>query len=330
MKIIVTGGAGFIGSALVKLLIDKGHIVINIDSLTYAGNLKNLNLFAKNKNYNFVKSNICDKIKMLKIFKKYNPDAILHLAAETHVDNSINKSNTFIKTNINGTYNLLETLRNFLHKKNKNFKFIHISTDEVYGSLGLKGKFTETSPYLPNSPYSASKASSDHLVRAWYETYNIPSIITHCSNNYGPRQFPEKLIPVIISKAINNKKIPIYGNGKNIRDWIHVEDHVEALYKILKYGKIGKVYNIGSENEITNINLAKKICMILDSIRPKSGSYKDQIVFVNDRLGHDYRYSINSSLIKNELGWRPKIKLNDGLKTTIDWYIKNKNYLKSK
>ena len=332
MKIIITGGAGFIGSSLINLLIKKGHTVINIDSLTYAGNLKNLNFVEKHKNYFFIKSNICNKTKILEIFKKYNPSAIMHLAAETHVDNSIGKPNTFIRTNINGTYNLLEAVRNFLSKKNKNFKFkfIHISTDEVYGSLGSIGKFKEKTPYSPNSPYSASKAASDHLVRAWYKTYKLPTIITNCSNNYGPRQFPEKLIPVIISRAIKNKQIPIYGKGKNIRDWIHVQDHVDALYKILLKGKIGKTYNIGSENEISNIDLAKKICTLLDEIKPKKNSYKKQLAFVKDRLGHDYRYAINSNLIKKELAWKPKIKFNDGLKKTIKWYLKNHSYLKYK
>ncbi len=332
MKIIITGGAGFIGSSLINLLIKKGHTVINIDSLTYAGNLKNLNFVEKHKNYFFIKSNICNKTKILEIFKKYNPNAIMHLAAETHVDNSIGKPNTFIRTNINGTYNLLEAVRNFLSKKNKNFKFkfIHISTDEVYGSLASIGKFNEKTPYSPNSPYSASKAASDHLVRAWYKTYKLPTIITNCSNNYGPRQFPEKLIPVIISRAIKNKQIPIYGKGKNIRDWIHVQDHVDALYKILVKGKIGKTYNIGSENEISNIDLAKKICTLLDEIKPKKNSYKKQLAFVKDRLGHDYRYAINSNLIKKELAWKPKIKFNDGLKKTIKWYLKNHSYLKYK
>tara|TARA_Y100001970_G_scaffold233393_1_gene290937 strand:- start:29 stop:1027 length:999 start_codon:yes stop_codon:yes gene_type:complete len=332
MKILITGGAGFIGSSLINLLIQKGHKVINIDSLTYAGNLKNLNFVEKHKNYFFIKSNICNKTKILEIFKKYNPNAIMHLAAETHVDNSIGKPNTFIRTNINGTYNLLEAVRNFLSKKNKNFKFkfIHISTDEVYGSLASIGKFNEKTPYSPNSPYSASKAASDHLVRAWYKTYKLPTIITNCSNNYGPRQFPEKLIPVIISRAIKNKQIPIYGKGKNIRDWIHVQDHVDALYKILVKGKIGKTYNIGSENEISNIDLAKKICTLLDEIKPKKNSYKKQLAFVKDRLGHDYRYAINSNLIKKELAWKPKIKFNDGLKKTIKWYLKNHSYLKYK
>ena len=332
MKILITGGAGFIGSSLINLLIQKGHKVINIDSLTYAGNLKNLNFVEKHKNYFFIKSNICNTTKIIEIFKKYNPNAIMHLAAETHVDNSIGKPNTFIRTNINGTYNLLEAARNFLSKKDKNFKFrfIHISTDEVYGSLGSIGKFNEKTSYSPNSPYSASKAASDHLVRAWYKTYKLPTIITNCSNNYGPRQFPEKLIPVIISRAIKNKQIPIYGKGKNIRDWIHVQDHVDALYKILLKGKIGKTYNIGSENEISNIDLAKKICTLLDEIKPKKNSYKKQLAFVKDRLGHDYRYAINSNLIKKELEWKPKIKFNDGLKKTIEWYIKNRSYLKYK
>ena len=332
MKILITGGAGFIGSSLINLLIQKGHKVINIDSLTYAGNLKNLNFVEKHKNYFFIKSNICNTTKIIEIFKKYNPNAIMHLAAETHVDNSIGKPNTFIRTNINGTYNLLEAARNFLSKKDKNFKFrfIHISTDEVYGSLGSIGKFNEKTSYSPNSPYSASKAASDHLVRAWYKTYKLPTIITNCSNNYGPRQFPEKLIPVIISRAIKNKQIPIYGKGKNIRDWIHVQDHVDALYKILVKGKIGKTYNIGSENEISNIDLAKKICTLLDEIKPKKNSYKKQLAFVKDRLGHDYRYAINSNLIKKELEWKPKIKFNDGLKKTIEWYIKNRSYLKYK
>ena len=329
MKILVTGGAGFIGSTLINYLIDKGHVVLNIDSLTYAGNLQNIITKKKSKNYFHEKIDISKKKKISEIMQSYKPDSVVHLAAESHVDNSINNPGLFIKTNILGTYNLLESAMMYwsLNENFSKFRFLHVSTDEVYGSLNKNKRFTEKSPYSPNSPYSASKASSDHLVRAWNKTYNLPTLITNCSNNYGPRQFPEKLIPVIIAKAISNQTIPIYGNGKNIRDWLYVEDHVEALFKVLLKGKIGKTYNIGSECEIKNIDLANKICNILDKIKPKKNSYKNQISFVKDRLGHDLRYAINPELINKELGWKSKINFDEGLKKTIIWYLKNKKRL---
>ena len=329
MKIIITGGAGFIGSSLINLLIKKGHTVINIDSLTYAGNLKNLNFVEKHKNYFFIKSNICNKTKILEIFKKYNPNAIMHLAAETHVDNSIGKPNTFIRTNINGTYNLLEAARNFLSKKDKNFKFrfIHISTDEVYGSLGSIGKFNEKTSYSPNSPYSASKAASDHLVRAWYKTYNLPTIITNCSNNYGPKQHPEKLIPKLIYNIINNKALPIYGKGTNSREWIYVKDHCEALLKIFQKGKIGNFYNIGSNKNLSNIEVCKNLLSYSKKIMNIGSNVK--IEFVKDRPGHDIRYALNSNKLRKELNWKPKTNFKNGIKETINWYNQNKDYYKS-
>ena len=324
-RFIVTGGYGFIGSNLIKLLLKKKFKVLNIDKLSYSAQKYNLKDI-KSKNYFFKKTDINNKKEILKILKRYKPHGIFNLAADTHVDRSIDDSSNFIKNNILGVYNLLEAIINY----KKKVRLVHISTDEVYGDISGSKRSDESFPYIPSSPYSASKASSDHLVNAFIRTYKIDAVISNCSNNYGPRQFPEKLIPVIISRAIKNKQIPIYGKGKNIRDWIHVQDHVDALYKILLKGKIGKTYNIGSENEISNIDLAKKICTLLDEIKPKKNSYKKQLAFVKDRLGHDYRYAINSNLIKKELAWKPKIKFNDGLKKTIKWYLKNHSYLKYK
>ena len=326
-KVLITGGCGFIGFHMIKRLIKNNYKVLNIDFLGYASSKNDLNF---KKNYQFKKVDIKNFAKLKKIILDFSPGYILNFAAESHVDNSIKDSSPFIYSNIIGTFNLLEVSRDL----NTNLKkFIHISTDEVFGSLKLntKKKFTEQSIYDPSSPYSASKASSDHLVKAWGRTYKTPFIITNCSNNFGPRQFHEKLIPVVINSCINNLKIPIYGNGKNIRDWIYVEDHCEALEIILKKGKLFSQYLIGSRNNMSNIKLTKKICEILDKIKPnKFGlkSYTELITFVKDRLGHDKRYSIDPGKIENELKWRPKHNFNSALLTTVKWYLNNKNYWK--
>ena len=331
MKLLVTGGAGFIGSAVIREAIGRDIQIVNIDSLTYAACLDNLKSIQNDKNYFFEKADIRDRDLIDVIFKKHQPDAVMHLAAESHVDRSIDSPNDFIETNVIGTFNLLEASRNYWHQKDKpaNFRFHHISTDEVYGSLELKSpeKFTEETSYDPRSPYSATKAASDHLVRAWHETYGIPVVLTNCSNNYGPYHFPEKLIPVVIIKALAGDTIPVYGNGDNVRDWLYVEDHANALLLVLEKGEIGRSYNIGGENESSNIELVKMICEILDSKKPKSnGSYKDQISFVDDRPGHDARYAINPLRISEELGWRPSVTLEDGLNLTVQWYLDNEDW----
>ncbi len=334
MKILVTGGAGFIGSSLIKLAIKRKYQIINVDALTYASSISSLDIVSDNLNYFFENVDIRDRLALKEAFEKHSPDAVMHLAAESHVDRSIAGPIDFIQTNILGTFNLLEEARNFWEGNNrpKNFRFHHVSTDEVYGSLpdDPSHKFKETSPYDPRSPYSASKASSDHLVNAWHETYGLPTIITNCSNNYGPFQFPEKLVPVVISKALSGDPLPIYGDGSNIRDWLFVEDHADALILVLEKGEIGRSYNIGSENEITNVNLVKMLCSILDDLRPKnSGSYSDQISFIPDRPGHDSRYAIDPDRIKNELGWSPSITLKEGLEKTVRWYLDNEDWWKA-
>lgn len=326
MKILITGGAGFIGSAVVRLAIEKGHSVVNVDALTYASCVENLASVQNDPKYSFEHADICDRLKIDKIFKKYKPDQIMHLAAESHVDRSIDDPTSFIETNINGTYQLLEAARTYWNEQSRptGFRFLHISTDEVFGSLGDKGLFTEATPYDPRSPYSASKACSDHLVRAWHETYNLPILISNCSNNYGPYHFPEKLIPVVILNAIQNKPIPIYGDGKNIRDWLYVDDHAKALLLILEKGKVGQSYNVGGENELSNIELVNTVCELLDELKPrKSGTYKKLITFVHDRPGHDARYAIDPSKIRKELGWLPSVSIDQGLKNTILWYLEN-------
>ena len=324
-NIIVTGGLGFIGSNLIELLIKKKFKIINIDNVSYSSNFYNTKNFRFNKNYKFIKCNIIDK-KIYDIFLTYKPIVVFNLAAETHVDRSIDNPQNFISTNINGTFNLLECFRKY-HKNNVGKKkFIHISTDEVYGDI-LKGRSNENFPYKPSSPYAASKASSDHLVYSYIKTYNVPAIITNCSNNYGPRQHPEKLIPKLIYNIINNKNLPIYGKGINSREWIYVDDHCEALFKIFKYGKIGEFYNIGSNKNLNNLEITKTLLQIAKN-KIKIGS-KVKVIFVKDRLGHDLRYAINSNKIKNMLGWKPKIKFYDGLKLTFDWYLKNKMYYRS-
>ena len=330
MKILITGGAGFIGSALIRHIINNTNdIVINLDKLTYAGNLESLDSVSGNKRYFFKNSDICCKENVRDIFQEYKPDAVMHLAAESHVDRSINNPDEFIHTNVLGTYNLLEISREYYEKekqsKANSFKFHHISTDEVYGDLDKDDDpFTEKTPYNPSSPYSSSKAASDHLVRAWFRTYNLPILITNCSNNYGPYQFPEKLIPLVITNALKGKSLPIYGAGTHIRDWLFVDDHVCALYKVVTSKKIGETYNIGGHNEKSNIQVVEAICKLLDSIVPqKIGSYSDQIIYVKDRPGHDNRYAIDASKIEKELLWTPKETFESGLKKTVTWYLDN-------
>ena len=332
-NILVTGGCGFIGSALIKHIIkNTNNKILNIDKLTYAGSKNNLISFRNSKRYLFEKSDICNTKKIKKIIFKFKPDIIIHLAAETHVDRSIDNSKNFIKTNILGTHTLLELTRDYWFKlkgnKKKKFRFHHVTTDEVYGDLNNNTKlFTENTPYAPSSPYSASKASSDHLVRAWHRTFGIPILITSCSNNYGPFQFPEKLIPLIILNAIDRKRLPIYGNGKQIRDWIFVEDHVKALLHVAFKGKIGETYNIGGGTELKNIEVVRIICKILDKLRPIKFKnifrYEQLISYVKDRPGHDKRYAIDSSKIKKNLKWKPEETFSTGIKKTIIWYLNN-------
>ncbi|TDE34238.1 dTDP-glucose 4,6-dehydratase [Antarcticimicrobium sediminis] len=328
MKILVTGGAGFIGSALVRHAIAAGHGVVNLDALTYAACLDNVASVAGSPLYAFVQADIRDRAALDAAFAAHQPDAVMHLAAESHVDRSIDGPGDFIETNITGTYNMLEAARAYWigQGKPQGFRFHHISTDEVYGSLPADPsvKFTEDTPYDPRSPYSASKASSDHLVRAWHETYGLPVVLSNCSNNYGPYHFPEKLIPVIILNALAGKALPIYGDGSNVRDWLYVEDHAEALLTVLQKGRLGRSYNIGGENERSNLELVQTLCGILDALRPKpAGSYTDQITFVTDRPGHDARYAIDPSRIRQELGWRPSVTVEEGLTRTVQWYLDN-------
>ena len=329
MIILVTGGAGFIGSAVVRLAIARGHTVVNVDALTYAACLDNLASVAEHTNYAFEQVDIRNRAVLDAVFTKYAPDAVMHLAAESHVDRSIDGPKDFIETNVKGTFNMLEAARSYWQSQGKpeSFRFHHISTDEVFGSLGPTGMFTEDTPYDPRSPYSASKASSDHLVRAWRETYGLPVVLTNCSNNYGPYHFPEKLIPVVILNALAGKPLPIYGDGENMRDWLYVEDHADALLLVLEKGALGRSYNIGGENERTNLELVKTLCGILDYLHPRDeGSYTDLITFVTDRPGHDARYAIDPSRIRNELGWRPSVTLEEGLEKTVQWYLDNENW----
>ena len=331
MKILVTGGAGFIGSAVVRLAIQRGHQIVNVDALTYAACLDNLGDVSSHSNYRFEHVDIRDRIGLDSVFAKHSPDAVMHLAAESHVDRSIDGPADFIETNVNGTFNLLEAARDYWNGIGKpdTFKFHHVSTDEVFGSLPSDPsvQFTEDTPYDPRSPYSASKASSDHLVRAWHETYGLPVVLTNCSNNYGPFHFPEKLIPVVILNALAGKPLPIYGDGGNIRDWLYVEDHADALLLVLEKGVSGRSYNIGGENERTNLELVKTLCAILDRLQPRSeGSYAKLITFVTDRPGHDARYAIDPSRIRSELGWRPSLTVEEGLERTVQWYLNNENW----
>ena len=331
MNILITGGAGFIGSAVVRLAISRGHNVVNLDALTYAATLESLASISDHPNYSFIKMNIRDSENLNAVFSKHKPDVVMHLAAESHVDRSIDGPASFIETNIIGTFNILEASRKHWQEQGypDKFRFHHISTDEVFGSLtnDPNARFTEKTPYEPRSPYSASKASSDHLVRAWHETYGLPVVLTNCSNNFGPFQFPEKLIPVVILSALLEKSIPIYGNGKNIRDWLFVDDHANALLLVLEKGKNGRTYNIGSENEQTNLEVVKKICSILDRLNPRQqGQYADLITFVKDRPGHDARYAIDPSRIRNELGWQTAGTFEKNLEKTVEWYLDNRDW----
>ena len=337
-KILVTGGAGFIGGSLIrKLLTETTASVFNIDKLTYASDQTSINITLKalgdsaSNRYTFFKVDLFDEKSIKEVVNKISPDIVMHLAAESHVDRSIQGPKVFIESNILGTFNLLnaslDLYRSLPNKRKETFIFHHISTDEVYGSLGSEGFFDESTPYDPRSPYSASKASSDFLVNAWFHTYNLPVLVTNCSNNYGPWQFPEKLIPVIIYNALKGEKIPIYGNGLNVRDWLYVDDHVDALLNVICKGKLGSSYCIGGNNEKSNIDCAKEICSYLDKFKPKDFKYKNQISFVDDRQGHDKRYAINASKIKTELGWEPKTNFSDGIRKTVSWYIKNLDWL---
>jgi dTDP-glucose 4,6-dehydratase len=334
--IIVTGGSGFIGSNfIIEWLSSENESVLNLDALTYAGSLLNLKSVENSKLYHFIKGDICDKILMDRILEEYKPRAILNFAAESHVDRSITGPGAFIKTNIDGTFNLLESTREYFSKlpaqEKENFRFLHVSTDEVYGSLESSDpQFSEKTPYQPNSPYSASKAASDHLVRAWHHTYGLPVLTTNCSNNYGPYQFPEKLIPLTITRALTGQKIPIYGNGENIRDWLFVKDHCKGIITVLNNGKPGETYNIGGWNEIKNIDIVRTICTLLDDLKPNSeGPYSRLITFVEDRPGHDKRYAINASKIKNELAWVPDEQFETGIKKTVQWYLENQLWLEA-
>ena len=328
-KILITGGAGFIGSAVIRhILQNTQNSIINLDKLTYASNLESLARVSNNSRYDFEQVDICNCSELNRIFIQYKPDMVMHLAAESHVDRSIDCPAEFIQTNIIGTYNLLEVAYSYWQslsrQKKQSFRFHHISTDEVYGDLiGTSDLFSETTAYAPSSPYSASKASSDHLVRAWHRTYGLPTIITNCSNNYGPYHFPEKLIPLIILNALEEKPLPIYGKGDQIRDWLYVEDHARALYQVLTQGKVGETYNIGGYNEKQNIDVVKKICQILDQLSPRKNGqpYQDLITFVADRPGHDKRYAINASKITKELGWKPQETFETGIYKTIEWYL---------
>ena len=334
--ILVTGGSGFIGSNFIQYLINNTdyQLIINLDKLTYAGNPDNLINIDNNKRYKFIKGDICNRNFIKNIYEDYQPNKIVHFAAESHVDRSIDGPKDFINTNIIGTSVLLEESLRYYNKlkvsSKSSFQFHHISTDEVFGSLGENGSFTEKTPYDPSSPYSASKASSDHLVRAWFRTFGLPITISNCSNNYGPYQFPEKLIPLMVINCLQEKSLPIYGKGDNIRDWLYVEDHCEAIKIILEEGTIGNTYNIGGNNEIRNIKIVESICIILDDLRPSNSrkSYHELITFVKDRPGHDYRYSINSTKIKKDLNWEPKNTFNSGLRKTIEWYLENEAWWK--
>jgi dTDP-glucose 4,6-dehydratase len=325
MKLLVTGGCGFIGSAVVRLAVARGYEVVNLDAMTYAANAENVAEAARSNLYSFEQADIRDRAALDRVFATHAPDAVMHLAAESHVDRSIDGPSDFIETNITGTFNMLEAARAHWMRRGKptGFRFHHISTDEVFGSLGPEGQFSETTPYDPRSPYSASKAASDHLVRAWAETYGLPTVLTNCSNNYGPYHFPEKLIPVVILNALHGRPIPVYGKGENVRDWLYVEDHADALLLVLERGQLNRSYNIGGENERRNIDLVRTICALLDEMAPKATPYADQITFVTDRPGHDARYAIDPSRIRDELGWRPSVTVEEGLRRTVRWYFDN-------
>ena len=330
LKILVTGGAGFIGSAVIRLAIKKNYRILNFDALTYASSLESLAAVRNDEKYEFLKADLKNQEMIDNALMKFQPDRILHLAAETHVDRSIINPRVFLETNVRGTFNLLDSAKNYCFKKGKpeNFRFHHVSTDEVFGSLGEDGYFSENTAYNPQNPYSASKASSDHLVRAWSHTYGLPISISNCSNNYGPFQFPEKLIPLMVINALNGEKLPVYGDGSNVRDWLYVEDHADAILTILKYGLPGRSYNIGCNNEISNMDLIKKICIILNQIKPNEFAYESLINLVTDRPGHDFRYAIDPTRLNSELNWRPSFSFEESLTKTIKWYIDNQDWWK--
>ena len=328
MRVLVTGGAGFIGSALVRhLVLDKGYDVLNVDALTYAGNLASLKLVEDKPNYRFIQANICDRAAMEQAVSKFRPDRIMHLAAESHVDRSITGAADFIQTNVIGTFTLLEAARdhwsNLEGPAKDAFRFLHVSTDEVFGSLSEDGLFTENTPYDPSSPYSASKASSDHLAKAWQRTYGLPVVVSNCSNNYGPYHFPEKLIPLTILNALAGERLPVYGQGENIRDWLYVEDHARALDLIVDRGRVGETYNVGGRNERRNIDVVRRICSVLDELAPSNGPREELIEFVTDRPGHDARYAIDATKLETELGWRAQEDFDSGIEKTVRWYLDN-------
>jgi dTDP-glucose 4,6-dehydratase len=328
MRVIVTGGAGFIGSALVRyLVLEKGYEVLNVDALTYAGNLASLKLVAGKPNYRFLRANICDREAMVQAIAGFQPDRIMHLAAESHVDRSITGAADFIQTNVIGTFTLLEAARDYWSNlqgtAKETFRFLHVSTDEVYGSLGEEGLFTEDTPYDPSSPYSASKASSDHLATAWQRTYGLPVVVSNCSNNYGPYHFPEKLIPLTILNALAGERLPVYGRGENIRDWLYVEDHAKALDLIIERGRVGETYNVGGRNERRNIDVVQRICTVLDELAPSNRPREELIEFVTDRPGHDARYAIDATKLETELGWRAQENFDTGIAKTVQWYLDN-------
>lgn len=332
-RVLVTGGAGFIGSCLVRHLLEDGNTrVLNVDLLTYAGRIETLADVTNNPLHTFLQADIADAQAMRSAFQEFQPDHVIHLAAESHVDRSIEGPSAFVHTNVMGTVSLLDAALEFWRalcgEKRDQFRFLHVSTDEVFGSLKMEGGFDEQSQYKPNSPYSASKASSDHFVRAWYRTYGLPTLISNCSNNYGPYQFPEKLIPVVILAALEGRQIPVYGKGLNVRDWLYVKDHVSALLAITHLGRVGEVYCIGGDNEISNINLVESVCELMDELTEGSKHipHANLIQFVSDRPGHDYRYAINSKKLREELGWRPSVCLKDGLRATVKWYLENQNW----